>query len=44
LAAWIAANLIASGTTYNAIGYAEHGTSNLDDLVLVRLNFFTGKV
>ena len=43
LSAWITANGIAAGTTYNAIGYAEHGTSNLDDLILVRIDFFTGK-
>jgi hypothetical protein len=31
-----------SGQPYHAIGYAQHGVSSLDAIVLVLLDFFTG--
>ena len=33
---------LASGTYFYAVGYAEFGTTTLDDIVQVALDFFTG--
>jgi hypothetical protein len=33
---------LASGTYFYAIGYAQFGTQNLDDIIQVTLDFFTG--
>lgn len=33
---------LASGTYFNAVGYAQYGTTTLDDVVQVLLDFFTG--
>ena len=33
---------LASGTYYNAVGYAQNAVSGLDQILLVALDFFTG--
>ena len=44
LSNWIAATSPKPGDTYYALGYAQHGTSNLDDYILCTVRPFTGKV